>query len=152
MSRSLTIRKPTSAEIRQLQNMLEDELNSWQRRRAEVILLYAAGISAVEMAQLLEAHYNTIYADLHLFEKQGLESIEKPRRVGAPTRITETQIVEALRLIETPPYELGLPYGRWSLTKLREYLIKDSIIKYMSRERVGSIFKKKGSMFVDFGA
>jgi hypothetical protein len=31
-------------------------------------------------------------------------------------------------LAELPPYELGLPYGRWSLSKLRDYLIEQRLL------------------------
>jgi hypothetical protein len=39
MSRPLTIRQPTAAEMRQLHTRLEDDLHPWQRRRAEAIVL-----------------------------------------------------------------------------------------------------------------
>jgi len=65
MPRSLTIRKPTAVQVRQLERWLEEDLSFWQRRRAEAVLLYAAGaagLSAVEIAQSLAVHRNTIYA------------------------------------------------------------------------------------------
>ena len=42
MSRPLTVRKPNADELHQLHQWLEQPLQSWQRRRAEVLLLYAA--------------------------------------------------------------------------------------------------------------
>jgi transposase len=119
MPRSLTTRKPKAAEIRQLNKLLEEPLTAWQCRRAEVILLYAAGMNAVDIAQTLDVHFNAIYADLRAFDQQGLASIKQTRSVGAPARITDAQTAEILRLAELPPYELGLPYGRWSVEKLR---------------------------------
>jgi len=52
MSRPLTIRKPNADELHQLHQWLEQPLQSWQRRRAEVLLLYAADGSVSSIAQL----------------------------------------------------------------------------------------------------
>ena len=38
MSRPLTIRKPNADELHQLHQWLEQPLQSWQRRRAEVLV------------------------------------------------------------------------------------------------------------------
>ena len=53
MSRSLRVRQPRTADIRQLHEIFESALEPGQRRRAQAILLYA-GLSAVEIARLLE--------------------------------------------------------------------------------------------------
>jgi hypothetical protein len=50
----------------------KEPLQRWQRRRAETLLLHAAGVSASASARLLEVHPHTTYADLHAFRRQGL--------------------------------------------------------------------------------
>ena len=65
MSRSLRVRQPRTADIRRLHEIFDSALEPGQRRRAQAILLYAAGLSAVEIARRLEVHAHTIYADLH---------------------------------------------------------------------------------------
>ena len=144
MPRSLTIRKPLSGEIKQLHNLLEGTLFTWQCRRAEAILLYAAGLNAVEIAQMLEVHVNTIYADLHAFDQHSLASVRQPRWVGAPARISDAEIVRIWRLAEIAPSELGLPYGRWSLSSLCDYLLKHRLlkVKVISREHLRRLLKK----------
>jgi transposase len=81
MSRSLKIRKPNSVQIRRLHLVLEETTNKYLQRRAEAILFYASGLNAVEIAQVLHAHPNTIYADLHAFDQQGLGCL-KPLAIG----------------------------------------------------------------------
>jgi|SRR5437667_7610876 len=152
MGRSLKIRKPRKKEMRKLHQLLEEELSSWQRRRSEAILLFAGGLTAIEIAQLLEAHVNTIYSDLQAFDQEGLDSIEKPRSVGMPVRITNERVAEIIKLAEVAPYELGLPYGRWSLRKLRNYLIKQRVIKAISYEHLRRLLKKGGYSFVESSA
>jgi hypothetical protein len=69
MARPLRVRKPTLRQLRRLQQLLESEASARQRRRAEVLLLYAAGHDAISMAQALQAHPQTIYADLRAFQQ-----------------------------------------------------------------------------------
>lgn len=142
MARTLTIRKPRSAEVRQLDNLLEISLTARQRRRAESILLYAAGLTVPEITTVLNAHPDTIYTDLHTFAQDGVEAVKQFDSRGAPQRITEDQRAEILRLAEIPPYEFGLPYGRWSLAQFRAYLIKRRIVKAISREHLRRVLKK----------
>ncbi len=105
-----------------------------QCRRAQTILLYAAGLPASDIASVLGVHRNTTYADLHAFDQQGLDCVSHVPTRGAPVRITAAQIEAMQRIAHIPPYELGLPYGRWSLQKLCAYLRKQHVVKTISRE------------------
>jgi transposase len=147
MPRSLKIRKLHISEIRQLHELLEQDFSTRQRRRGEVLLLYSAGMEALTIAQALGSHVNTIYSDLQAFERDGVECIRQRLYGGAPVRITEVQRATILDLAETPPSEVGLPYGRWSLSKLREYLLKHRVVEAISREHLRRVLKKGGSAF-----
>ena len=87
MSRSLRVRQPRTADMRRLHEICESALEPGQRRRAQAILLYAAGLSAVEIARLLEVHANTIYADLHAFDIYGVTAVYRLGQGGAPQQI-----------------------------------------------------------------
>ena len=152
MPRSLKIRKLHISEIRQLHELLEQDFSTRQRRRAEVLLLYSAGMEALTIAQALGSHVNTIYSDLQAFERSGVECIRQRLYGGAPVRITEGQRAAILNLAEIPPGEVGLPYGRWSLSKLREYLIRHRVVKTISREHLRRVLKKGGSAFAMLSA
>jgi transposase len=127
---------------------LEGPLRPWQRRRAEVLLLHAAGLSATAMAQLLQVHVNTVYADLRDFARHGLAALRRERRVGAPPRLSQGQIDIIGRLVSQPPTTLGLPFGRWTLAKLRDYLIRQRIVTAISREHLRRLLKKGGTPIV----
>lgn len=152
MGRKLKFRKARKAEIRKLHKLLEEELTSWQRRRAESILLYRGGLNGVEIAKLLEVHVNTVYNDLRNFSNNGLAAIEQPRKAGTPARISENQIAEIMRLAKLTPVEIGLPYGRWSLSKLRDYLIKKRIVKNISEMHLWRLLRKGGCTFGELNA
>ena len=145
MSRPLSVPRPRVVEVRRLHQLLEGELRGWQRRRAETILLYAAGLNATEIAAFLEVPVHTVYSDLHAFQREGLMAVHPCRRQGAPPQLTAEQRAEICRLAEVPPYELGQPYGRWSLAKLRDYLLQRRLVKRISREHLRRVLEKRGS-------
>jgi transposase len=152
MPRPSTTRKPRSDELRKLHHLLGTPLQPWQRRRAEAVLLHAAGVAAADIARLLDVHVHTAYADLRAFHRQGLGAERLPRRVGARARLTDAQVRAIWRLAETPPPELGLPYGRWSLAKLRDHLVRQRVLKAISREHLRRVLKKGASRSAASGA
>ena len=147
MPRSLTVRKPRPSEIRQLHAVLERELTARQRRRAEVVVMYAAGLEAADIAHALAIHVNTVYSDLRSFARYGLDCIQQRLHGGAPARIANAQRAEILRLADTPPPEVGLPYGRWSLSTWRHYLLDQRVVTAISREHLRRVLKKGGCGF-----
>ena len=147
MSRPLTIRKPNADELHQLHQWLEQPLQSWQRRRAEVLLLYAADGSVSSIAQLLQVHRNTVSTDLREFARHGLSALSRPRKLGAPPRLSKQQIAAIWRLADQAPTTLGLSLGRWSLAKLRADLIRQRIVPAISREHLRRVLKKGDTHF-----
>jgi transposase len=145
MSRPLNVRQPSANELRRVHRWLEGPLQPWQRRRAEVLLLHAAGLPASAMAPLLQLHVNTVYSDLRDFAQHGLSCLRQRRRVGAPPRRSQGQIDTIWRLASQPPTTLGLAFGRWTLAKLRDYLIRHRIVKAISREHRRRVLKKGGT-------
>ena len=115
MSRPLTIRKPNADELHQLHQWLEQPLQSWQRRRAEVLLLYAADGSVSSIAQLLQVHRNTVSTDLREFARHGLSALSRPRKLGAPPRLLKQQIAAIWRLADQapPPWGCRWAAGAW---------------------------------------
>jgi transposase len=142
MSRRLKIRKPRWAEVQRLQGMLEASDHPGIRRRAEAVLFYGAGASATEIAQALNVHPNTIYADLQAFGAHGLAGVEAWGPVGLPPGLTEEQQAHIRQLASQSPAEVGLPWGRWSLAKLRDYLLEQRVLKGISREHVRRVLKR----------
>jgi transposase len=132
--------------------MLAEADTARQRRRAEAILLYDAGLNAVEIALASGAHPNTIYADLHAFDQEGVECLKEPAVPGPAAGLSSAQVTEILRIAELPPYEFGLPYGRWSLQKLCDHLVAQRVVKHLSREHLRRILKKGGSICAGLSA
>ncbi len=144
MSRLLKVRKPNAAEQSQLRQVLEESTTRRICRWAEALLFYSAGLNAVAIAAALELHVNTIYIYLHAFAQSGVPYLRRLRAQGAPLRISAVQVDEIARIAEQSPTEFGLPYGRWSLAKLRDHLIyQRRMLKAISREHLRRILKKR---------
>jgi len=144
MSRALNVRKPNATEQRQLRQVLEASTTARVCRWAEALLFYSASLNAVAIAAALQVHVNTIYAYLHAFSQHGVSYGRERSTPGAPQRISAAQVDEIARIAEQAPTEFGLPYGRWSLAKLRDYLIHQRrMLKAISREHVRRILKKR---------
>lgn len=144
MSRTVMARKPTVVEFRRLNRLVHEAETPRQQRRAYALVLHFTGMQARDIAEALEVHPNTIYADLHAFQENGLAAVERSSSMGAPTRIPPKVADEIRRIAEIAPYELGLPYGRWSLATLRAYLIQKHVVKKISREHLRQLLKKRG--------
>lgn len=143
MSRFLKVRLPSASELRQLQHILETSTNAQLCHWAEILLFYAAGLTAQAIADALAMHVNTIYTCLHRFAQLGMALFQPQRQRGAPRRITLAQLDAIVRIAEQSPIDLGLPYGRWSLAKLRAYLIQQRhLLKALSREHLRRVLKK----------
>lgn len=146
MARLMKVRRPTTAEIQQLSKGILKLLDPHQRRRAEALILYGMGLNPLSIAIAQGVHPNTVYKDLHAFEQLGLEAVVQLQRSGTPSRMTARQVSEIVRLAEQSPQTVGLPYGRWSLRKLSAYLVKKHIVKFIGREGLRQLLKKRSAL------
>lgn len=151
MGRCLKVRKPTGSEFLRLNEWMEESEQAWQRRRASILVYYASGLDAQDIAAAVGVHPNTVYAVVHAFERRGMAAIMAPALRGAPSRIRPDQVAEIRRLADLSPTEVGLPHGRWSLANLRAHLMKKRIVKSISREHLRRLLKKGGFVSVASG-
>jgi transposase len=144
MTRTLTIRKPTRFETQELERLLEGELSPQARRRAETILFHGLGLNGQQLAVARHIHPNTVYADLHAFEREGLACVRALPMGGAPRQICDSQLKAIWHWAECLPRDLGLPDPRWTLMNFQEFLIKrQRLLKRISLEHLRRILKKK---------
>jgi transposase len=149
MTRTLAVRKPTRHEVQELELMLEGELSSQARRRAETILYHGLGLNGRQLAEALHVHPNTVYADLQAFEREGLACVRPLPVGGAPRRISDQQLNAIGHWAESLPRDLGLPDPRWTLTNFRDFLVKrQCVLKRISLEHLRRLLKKKTFTFV----
>lgn len=153
MARLLNARKPNRWELRRLLEILETPGEGRCQQRAEVLVLYAAGLNGLDIAQATGVHPNTVYAHLQGFDERGMAFVKACPRRGLPPSLTAAQLEEIARIADQSPAEFGLPYGHWSLSKLRDYLVQERhFFKTISLEHLRRLLKKRGSTFAMFSA
>jgi transposase len=69
--------------------------------------------------------------------------LESKPRSGRPTEFTEDDKAFIAETSKCPPDLLDCPFKRWSLEKLRDYLIKEKIIASISLETLRTILHEK---------
>ncbi len=144
MARSLKVRKPRRGELSKLDHLLCAQLHPRQHRRAQAILLYGEGLSGVAIAAALHVHPLTVYADLQAFARSGLQCLQPPRHGGPAKLLSAAQEALICHLADQSPLEVGRPFSRWTLANLRAHLIKERVVKRISREQVRRVLQKGG--------
>src|SRR3954453_6092222 len=111
--------------------------------RAQILLAIADGSRPSQVAQQLGLSRPTIYTWIHRFNEQGLHGLEDRPRAGRPHTYTAEQRAEVIAAALTDPKGLGLPFGCWTLDRLRAYLHEQKGIG-IKRSRISEILLDEG--------
>src|SRR5512143_3000801 len=111
--------------------------------RAQILLAIADGRRPSQVAQQLGLSRPTVYTWIHRFNEQGLHGLEDRPRAGRPHTYTAEQRAEVIAAALTDPKSLGLPFGCWTLDRLRAYLHEHKGIG-MKRSRISEILVDEG--------
>jgi transposase len=117
--------------------------NMW--KRAHVILLSAQGYTVPQISSQVGLHPINVRKWIHRFNRYGLSGLQSGKSPGRPPRFTEEQKQIIAQLAQISPSRLGLPFRRWSLQRLREYLIHSGVVDTISAETVRQILRSTGN-------
>ncbi len=139
----LYVREITLAEGRRLQNTVRRGHDRIKVRRAQVILASAQGSRAPAIARRLyfsPQHVRTIIKD---FNANGFDALAPKYDGGRPPKFSEEQRSLIVETALCPPDLLGQPFRRWSLAKLREFLVEEGIVESIAIETLRQMLKKR---------
>jgi transposase len=111
--------------------------------RARIILAAAEGQPAAKIAAGLGCSRPTVYAWIRRFNEHGLQGLQERPRSGRPPTYTPEQRAEVIAAALTDPQSLGLPFGCWTLDRLRDYLNEQKGIP-IKRSRIDEILLDEG--------
>jgi len=137
----LYVRDIGIAEGRKLQRILRTSRNRIKVRRAQVVLASAQGSKAPHIARRFYfsvAHVRTI---IKSFNAEGVEALAPKYGIGRPAKFSEEQRSFIVETALCPPDLLGQPFTRWSLAKLRDFVIADGIVDSISIETIRQMLK-----------
>jgi transposase len=137
----LYVRDIGIAEGRKLQRILRTSRNRIKVRRTQVVLASAQGSKAPSIARRFYfsvAHVRTI---IKSFNAEGFEALAPKYGIGRPAKFSEEQRSLIIETALCPPDLLGQPFTRWSLAKLRDFVIADGIVDSISIETIRQMLK-----------
>ncbi len=108
--------------------------------RARIVLAAALGRRVGEIADELKVSRPTISAWVRRFNDNGLAALEDLPRPGRPHTYAEPERAEVLAAALTDPKALGLPFGCWTLDRLRAYLDEHKAIP-IKRSRLDELLR-----------
>lgn len=140
------VRQPTAAEHSELVR-LRDAGPAAAGVRANVILLSAARVAVPEIVRRLGLSRPTVTQWLLRFERAGMAGLLDRPRSGRPARISSEVLRHIGMVVSARPRDLGIPGTRWSLARLRRYLVEAGVVPALSLESLRIALKRAGLSF-----
>jgi len=137
----LYVRNLRIDEGRKLQNIIRGGRDRIMVRRAQIILASHQGSKVPDIARRLyfcEQHVRTIIKE---FNTDGFSALSPKYGGGRPPKFAEEQRSLIIETALCPPDLLGRPFRRWSLAKLREFIIEERIVESIGIETLRQMLK-----------
>ena len=116
-------------------------------RRAQMVLWSAQGMSVPRIAGLAFTSEDRVRDVLHNFNADGFSSLYPRYAGGRPPVFTLAQRHEIKKTAKSKPAEHGLPFSRWSLAKLAEFLVAEGVVEDISHEGLREVLRAEGVSF-----
>ncbi len=137
----LYVREITLAEGRKLQNIIRRASNRIKMRRAQIIMASAQGSKVSAIAERLYFSDQHIRAIIKDFNATGFEALVPKYGGGRPPRFSAEQRSLIVETALCPPDFLGQPFMRWSLAKLRDFMVAEKVVTSISIETIRQILR-----------
>jgi len=137
----LYVRNLSMPEGRKLQGFIRRGTNRIKMRRAQVILASDQGSRVPAIAELYHFSEDHVRTIIKSFNAEGFAALEPKYGIGRPAKFTEEERSAIVETALCPPDLLGEPYKRWSLLKLRDFVMREKIVESIAVETVRQILK-----------
>jgi len=137
----LYVREISNAEGQRLQRIVRHDRNRIKVRRAQVVLASAQGSKVRAIAARFYYGPAQVRKIINDFNTNGFEALAPKYCGGRPPKFDADQRSLIIEAALCPPHLLGRPFRRWSLEKLREYLIEQKVVGWISLEWLRQILR-----------
>jgi len=139
------VREITNDEGNQLKRILRRSSDSFKVKRAQVILASAQSMRVPEITRSFGFSEDYVSYVIHGFNERGFEVLKsKYKNCGSRPKFSNKQRQIIIDIALSKPTDLGLPFTEWSLPKLKEYIIGNTDIDYVSHETIRRILQERG--------
>jgi transposase len=104
-------------------------------------------LSVPQIAGLALTSEDRVRDVLHNFNADGSDSLYPKYAGGHPPIFTLAQRREIKKVAKSAPTEHGLPFSRWSLAKLADFLIAEGVVEDISYEGLRALLRAEGVSF-----
>jgi transposase len=146
----LSMARPPSVFVRELSAEEGQRLRTLSRRhkqfpirqRAQILLASATGMAAPQIAQALITDENQVRRVIREFSEDGMASLRPRIGDGQPRRSVESAVIVDTALAR--PGDLGEPGTRWTLRRLRRFLVRSKVVRSISVEGLRRTLRRAG--------
>lgn len=138
------VRKLSPEEESLLRQAVRCAVSAVSRRRAEIVLASAEGLTAPQIARRFHCAVDHVRDVIHLFNLRGLEALRPRYRGGRPRTFGPEERAKLVQLALTSPQAAGFPHARWSLSRLRQAAIQLGIVPAISKETIRLVLEEAG--------
>lgn len=131
-SPSVFVRELTPEEGTKLRSLSRRSKYFAIRQRAQILLASATGVAAAQIATMLRTDENQVRRVIREFNADGMASLRPPTRGGRPRKVADATRQRVVDAALARPGDLGEPGTRWSLRRLRRYLVRAKVVSDIS--------------------
>jgi transposase len=136
------VRELAPHEGQRLKRLSKRAKHAATRQRASILLASATLMSVPQIARMWMTDEEHVRRVIHDFNERGFASLRPRFGGGRPRRISSDDEQRIVALAGARPDSLGVPYTRWSLSKLSRYLAGQGIS--VSPAHLGRILHRNG--------
>ncbi len=140
---SVFVRELTREERITLKKLTKSN-DSFKRDRAKILLLSSEKEPSKQIAEITNCEVRKVRNAINIFNEKGIEALKRGKAKGASLKFTDEQKAKMLKVASTEPIKLGLHFTTWSLSKLCDYYLKESIVQSISLESIRRLLKSEG--------
>lgn len=140
----LTLRPLIETEARDLRSLAHSRKGEARLRdRARICWLSHNGQSVAAIVAVVGLDEKTVRRWIHRFNTHGVAGLRDVPRAGRPPIYSAAEVGTVIAASLTPPDDLGLPFGSWTLDRLAAYLHEAHGIA-IRRRRIGELLHREG--------
>ncbi len=140
---SIFVRELSQEEHETLKKLTKSS-DSFKRDRAKILLLSSEKEPSKQISEKTNCDVRKVRNAITSFNEKGTAAFERGKAKGASIKFTDEQKAKMLKAASTEPIKLGLHFTTWSLSKLRDYYLNESIVKSISIESVRRLMNSEG--------
>ena len=130
--------------LHKMKRQLSSQVNS---RHARIILLSTGGVRNREIATLADCSPQWVRIIIHRFNAEGIDALTwypfYLDHTGQPRKFFADIVERIVAVVLSPPKQL-IGMNEWSLPKLRQYLIEQSVVTSISIEHLRTLLRQRG--------